>query len=39
MEKWLYDSFETKNLVVLAITPRPFRQLNNNKVLVRLPTT
>jgi tripartite ATP-independent transporter DctP family solute receptor len=36
-KKWLYDSFETKNLVVLAITPRPFRQLNNNKVLVKTP--
>jgi TRAP-type transport system periplasmic protein len=36
-KKWLYDGFEAKNLVVLAITPRPFRQLNNNKVLVKTP--
>jgi tripartite ATP-independent transporter DctP family solute receptor len=36
-KKWLYDGFETKNLVVLGLTPRPFRQLNNNKVLVKTP--
>jgi len=36
-KKLLYDGFETKNLVVLTITPRPFRQLNNNKVLVKTP--
>ncbi|HTZ41560.1 MAG TPA: TRAP transporter substrate-binding protein [Syntrophales bacterium] len=36
-KRWLYDGFEAKNLVVLGITPRPFRQLNNNKVLIKTP--
>lgn len=36
-QKWLYEGFEKQNLVVLSITPRPFRQLNNNKKLVKTP--
>lgn len=36
-KKWLYDGFEAKNLVVLAISPRPFRQLNNNKRIIKTP--
>lgn len=35
--KWLYEGFEKQNIPVLAITPRPFRQLNNNKRLVKTP--
>jgi tripartite ATP-independent transporter DctP family solute receptor len=35
--KWLYEGFEKQNLVVLSITPRPFRQLNNNKKIVKTP--
>lgn len=35
--KWLYEGFEKQNLVVISITPRPFRQLNNNKRLVKTP--
>lgn len=34
-KKWLYDGFEGKNMVVVAISPRPFRQLNNNKKLIK----
>jgi tripartite ATP-independent transporter DctP family solute receptor len=36
LQKWL-KKFEEKNMVVLAITPRPFRQLINNKRLVKTP--
>ena len=36
-KKWLYDGFEAKNLVVLSISPRPFRQLNNNKRIIKTP--
>jgi tripartite ATP-independent transporter DctP family solute receptor len=36
-KQWLYDGFEKQNLVVLSITPRPFRQLNNNKKIVKTP--
>ncbi len=35
-QKWL-DKFKDKNLVVLAVAPRKFRQLINNKVLVKTP--
>lgn len=36
-DKWLYEGFESKNLVVLSICPRPFRQLNNNKRIIKTP--
>jgi TRAP-type C4-dicarboxylate transport system substrate-binding protein len=35
--KWLYEGFEKQNLVILSITPRPFRQLNNNKRIIKSP--
>jgi tripartite ATP-independent transporter DctP family solute receptor len=34
-KKWLYEGFEGKGMVVLAISPRPFRQLNNNKRMIK----
>ncbi len=36
-KRWLYDGFEKQKLVVLSITPRPFRQINNNKRLIKTP--
>ena len=36
LDKWL-KKFEEKNLVVLAIAPRPFRQLINKTKLVKTP--
>lgn len=36
LAKWL-DKFEQKNLKILAITPRPFRQFSNNRRLVKTP--
>jgi TRAP-type C4-dicarboxylate transport system substrate-binding protein len=36
LQKWL-KKFEEKNLVVLAIAPRPFRQLINSSRLVKTP--
>lgn len=36
MQKWL-KKFEEKNLVVLAVAPRPFRQLINSKHLIKTP--
>jgi C4-dicarboxylate-binding protein DctP len=35
-QKWI-DKFKDNNLVVLGIAPRNFRQLINNKVLVKTP--
>ena len=36
LQKWL-KKFEEKNLVVLAVAPRPFRQLINSKLLIKTP--
>jgi len=36
-EKWVTDGFAKQNLVVLSISPRPFRQINNNKRLIKTP--
>jgi len=36
-EKWVSDGFAKQNLVVLSISPRPFRQINNNKRLIKTP--
>jgi len=36
-KRWLYGGFEKQKLVVLSITPRPFRQINNNKRLIKTP--
>ena len=35
--KWITDGFGSKNLVVIAISPRPFRQINNNKRMIKTP--
>ena len=35
--KWITDGFAKQNLVVLSISPRPFRQINNNKRLIKTP--
>ena len=36
LQKWL-KKFEEKNLVVLTVAPKPFRQLINNKRLIKTP--
>lgn len=36
-KKWLYGGFEKQRLTVLSATPRPFRQINNNKRLIKTP--
>lgn len=36
LQKW-YEKFEEKNMVVLAIAPRKFRQLINNKHIIKTP--
>jgi TRAP-type C4-dicarboxylate transport system substrate-binding protein len=36
-EKWITDGFAKQNLVVLSISPRPFRQINNNKRIIKTP--
>ena len=36
-EKWFNQKILDQDLVILASTPRPFRQLNNNKKLVKTP--
>ncbi len=36
-DKWVNDGFAKQNLVVLSISPRPFRQINNNKRLIKTP--
>ncbi len=35
--KWFYNALEEQNLVVLAETPRNFRQLSNNRHTIRTP--
>lgn len=35
--KWLHGGFEKQRLTVLSITPRPFRQINNNRRLIKTP--
>ena len=36
-EKWFNEKILQQDLVIIAATPRPFRQLNNNKKLVKTP--
>ncbi len=36
-EKWFNEKILNQDLVIIASTPRPFRQLNNNKKLVKTP--
>ena len=36
-EKWFNEKILEQDLVILAATPRPFRQLNNNKKMVKTP--
>ncbi len=36
-EKWFKQNIQDQNLVILAAAPRPFRQINNNKRLIKTP--
>ncbi len=36
-EKWFNEKILNQDLVIIAATPRPFRQLNNTKKLVKTP--